>query len=109
MTVKIEDIRVGDEVLVRCVVTDVSPKDVYSICVRASVCVQAQPSWVAPMDIAQHVPRKIKVGDDVVVNSGGLSGARGTIRAIYGQFAWVFSNSVGGYCTVPLSDLERVS
>ena len=62
MTVKIEDIRKGDEVLVQGTVSDVLGQ---TLAVRLRTIYG--PCTITPLDdtIAQHIPRKIEVGDKV--------------------------------------------
>ena len=59
MTVKIEDIRVGDEVLVRATVKSVG-HDLFNAEIGGTVF-----HCFGKELIAQHIPRKIEVGDKV--------------------------------------------
>lgn len=104
MAVDISKIGPGDTVAVQCVVTDVSPKAVYSVAVRAAGCVQAQPTWVSPSDIVSHTPRELQVGDRVRI---GISDPAGEVVGVYEGKAWVKLGRCGPL-TYDIANLERI-
>ena len=107
MTVKIEDIRVGDEVLVRLTYAGQDKGGIYLGLDANSIAVR-----VLADRITQHIPRKIKVGDKVRVkfDKGGreyevVSDPRTPATGFEQVSLW---NGHYGFTWSYLSDLERV-
>lgn len=106
MAVDISKIGPGDTVAVQCVVTDVLPRAVYSVAVRAAGCVQAQPTWVLPSDIVSHTPRELQKGDKVRFNG---TARDWSVVSVDGGYAWVREIACDrDQAVIPLSDLERI-
>ena len=105
MTVKIEDIREGDEVLVRLTYARGGSArwGIFKNTAGEDLCVHET-------SIAQHIPRKIKVGD-VCLDRG----CQVVVVAIADGDAWVTPKSIDRpssamkHYTVRLDNLERVS
>lgn len=106
MTIDISKIRVGDDVTVRAIVTEVGSRGT-AIRVQPPSFTSSGDQWISIDDVTSHTPQPLSFGDTV---RGPFISATGVIRAIQGGFAWVDCGTDDDPLmqTVELGKLERV-
>ncbi len=100
--VDINAIRPGDEVTVRGIAGTVNGVPRLEVAFHGGGIIS-----VAAVDVVTHTPRRIEIGDRVIViSSSAIQGTRGTVRDIMDGWAWVKFDGEGSPATVLLSKLE---
>lgn len=110
MTIKLNDIRIGDEIAVRMKVKSVNDSDVSA---EFSGCLDEDTWFIAPHEIVTHTKakKKIAVGDRVFKTgeTGGPGAIIGTVLAIDGDHLWVSFASGVTPVTLALAEYEVVA
>lgn len=104
MSVDVSKIKVGDEVMVRCVVNDIGALGSIGL---STVDENPDEFRAMPGAILSHTPKGFAVGDRVKVRG---DEAEGEIKAVWADSAWVLftTDNENEPVTLPNSNLERL-